>query len=395
MLQSLMQKESRLAIGLMSGTSLDGIDAALVEVNGRGADVQVKLIEYLCQDYTREEREQIKDICSIERSDVESICAMNFYLAGKFADAAKAVVRKAGLQMEEVDFISSHGQTIWHLPDGDRRAAWLVPSTLQIGDISVLAKETGRIVIGDYRPADIALGGQGAPLTPYADYILCRHERLGRIMQNIGGIGNCTVLPPNPGMKDVFAFDTGPGNMVIDQAVVRLTDGKLHYDSNGSMAAAGHVNDELLDGMLNHSYFSKQPVKTTGREMFGKFYADHWIDQMIDRGMPAADIVATFTAFTARSIAESYQAFIFPQHAIHEIIVSGGGARNRTMMKMLQELLPEQKVLTSDEIGIDSDAKEAIAFALMGCAFLDGQPNNLSAVTGARQETVMGKLALP
>jgi len=396
-LTNISGKRTKLVVGLMSGTSLDGIDAALVRVEGSGMNMKAELVAYRCDEYPAGLREKLKEMCTPGMADVQDICAMNVYLARQFAASAAAVAEDAGMRLSEVDLIASHGQTIWHLPiaEGEGESPFHVPSTLQIGDISVIAKLTGVPVVGDYRPADMALGGQGAPLTPYADYILCRHPEKGRILQNIGGIGNCTVVPANARAEQIFAFDTGPGNMAIDQAVVRLTNGALHYDKGGAMADAGKPNEMVLAEMIKHPYFAKEPMKTTGREMFGKTYADEWIDRMLADGMAPNDIVATFTAFTALTIADSYRAFIMREHAIDEVIVSGGGAKNGALMRMLQELLPETRVAASEAIGIDGDAKEALAFALMGAAFIDGEPNNLSKVTGASRATVMGKLAMP
>ncbi|MCR8843459.1 anhydro-N-acetylmuramic acid kinase [Paenibacillus sp. SC116] len=393
--QQIAGKSERLIIGLMSGTSLDGVDAALVRIYGSGTETKVEMLAFECQPYSDAEREMLKKLCSPDTSNVQHICMMNFHLAHRFAAIARSVATRAGIPWHEIDLLSSHGQTIWHAPEVDPTLPFSVPSTLQIGDLSVLAKETGKVVIGDYRTADMALQGQGAPLTPYADYMLCRHPSKGRITQNIGGIGNCTVLSAGGMPTDVIAFDTGPGNMLIDQAVIDMSAGTAYYDHNGELAASGQVNEPILSRMLAHPYFSKVPMKTTGRELFGKRYAEEWIEQMKLISCSPHDIVATFTAFTARSIAQSYRDFIFPKYSIAEIIVSGGGTRNHTLMAMLQQLLPELKVMTHEEIGINSDAKEAVAFALLANEWIDGNPNPMHHVTGASHATVMGKLALP
>lgn len=385
----------RTIIGLMSGTSLDGIDAAVVRVHGSGTETEVELLAFHCIGYDDELRERIKRLCGKEHSHVADLCTMNAYLGQRFAAAAREAAAVAGLPMEDVDLISSHGQTVWHQPEADSGEPWSVPSTLQIGDLSVIAKLTGRPVVGDYRPADMAVGGQGAPLTPYADYIFHRHDRIGRIAQNIGGIGNCTVLPAGVHADEVLAFDTGPGNMLIDQAVYRLSEGAQGYDKNGNWAAQGRVSEAWLSELLEHPYYAQKPRKTTGREMFGAEYATAWIQAGMERGLPAADIVATFTMLTVRTIASAYRDFIFPEHDIHEVIVSGGGARNETMMRWLAAELPEQRVQRSDEVGLPVDAKEAIAFAVLANEFVHGIANQLPSVTGASRSTVMGKLALP
>jgi anhydro-N-acetylmuramic acid kinase len=395
MIAPLMQKHSKLVVGLMSGTSLDGIDAAIVKIEGEGTESKVELLHFMDIPYEDELREKLKELCSEQLSDTPHVCGMNFYLGHKFADAVKQVVGYSGLALSDIDLISSHGQTIWHIPAGDPVDPFLVKSTLQIGDLSVIAKETGIITIGDYRTADMALGGQGAPLTPYADFIMFRHPDKGRIVQNIGGIGNCASLPAGARPEQVVAFDTGPGNMIIDQAAYELSGGARTFDRGGAWAAEGQVNESLLAEMLKHPYLDMKPVKTTGREMFGKQYAAEWIGRAHANSMASADILATFTAFTAHTIAKSYQDFILPQTRIEEVIVSGGGAHNRTLLGMLALLLPEQKILSSNDLGVSSDAKEAIAFAIFANNYIHGQPNNLPSATGAERPAIMGKMALP
>jgi len=394
-LKQVTEKESRLIVGLMSGTSLDGIDAALVRVTGTGLRSKAELIHFESYPFEDRIRERLKELCTIDRSDVATVCSVNFELGHRFAEAVLETVRRAGRSMEEVDLISSHGQTVWHIPEKLEERPEDVRSTLQIGDLSVIAKETGKPVVGDYRTADMAVGGQGAPLTPYADVILFQDERIGRVVQNIGGIGNCAAIPAGGRPEQVIAFDTGPGNMLIDQAVYVLSEGAATYDANGDWAARGTVDSGTLSEMMAHPYFSMKPVKTTGREMFGKPYAAEWLARMKERGLAPEDIVATFTAFTAETIARGYKDFVLPQYPIGEVIISGGGAHNRTLLSMLGERLPGIKVLTSDGLGVSSDAKEAVAFALFGNNFLFGEPNNLPAATGAASPTVMGKLAMP
>ncbi len=449
MIRLSFEGDSALAVGLMSGTSLDGVDAAVVRIEGSGLTARAKLLHAYSRPYGNALRERLKDLCVPERSRVDEICGMNALLAEVFAEAAFAAVREAGLSMSDIDFVSSHGQTVWHIPGerearrfggadrGASSAAGAEPqvssdgssdqgtdegaarsqsqmasgaadpsdpesadparfrSTLQIGDLSVLAKRLGVPVVGDFRPADMAVGGQGAPLAPYGDLILFRDERRGRLLQNIGGIGNCTALPAAAKPEDVFAFDTGPGNMVIDQTVWLLSEGTRTYDEGGKWAAAGMPDESLVDEMMEHPYFRLAPPKSTGREVFGKVYTAEFVDRARGRGLTDAEIVATASAFTARSIAAAYRQFVFPRCRIDEVIVSGGGARNETLMAMLARLLPEQRVCSSAEFGVDDDAKEAVIFALLGNDFLRGVPNNLPSATGADRPTVMGKLALP
>jgi anhydro-N-acetylmuramic acid kinase len=395
MLNHLLAKQEKLVVGLMSGTSLDGIDAAIVRIIGSGTDSKAELVSFTSLPFDNALRERLKLVCSEDRSGTPDVCGLNFYLGGQFALAVHEAVAAAGLALRDIDLIASHGQTIWHIPTTAEHDPYLMRSTLQIGDISVIAKETGIVTVGDFRTADMAVGGQGAPLVPYADFLLLRDESRGRIAQNIGGIGNCTAIPAGGCAEQVIAFDTGPGNMIIDQAVYELSEGTWTYDVDGTWAAGGAVLADELDELLRHPYFGLTPVKTTGREMFGKPYASAWIARMRGTGAAPSDIVATATAFTAHSIAGGYRDFVFPLMAVHDVIVSGGGASNRTLLRMLSELLPEQRVMTSNELGLDADAKEAIAFALMGNNFIHGEPNNLPSATGASRATVMGKLALP
>ncbi|MFK4301373.1 MULTISPECIES: anhydro-N-acetylmuramic acid kinase [unclassified Paenibacillus] len=395
MIGTLWNKTNATVVGLMSGTSLDGIDAAVVSIEGCGMDARVKLLHYYSVPYEAALRERLKSLCTVEHSSVELVCGMNVYLAERFAEAAVEAVRGAGMEMEEIDLISSHGQTVWHIPEKASHDPHLLRSTLQLGDLSVLAKRTGRYVVGDFRPADMAVGGQGAPLVPYGDLILFRHPEKGRLLQNIGGIGNCTILPPSCTPQQVFAFDTGPGNMVIDQVVHLLTDGRLSYDEDGAWASQGQSDGTLVSEMLEHPYFARKPPKSTGREIFGKDYARQFVASARQRGLDGADMVATATAFTARTIADGYRRHVFPVCRMDEVIVSGGGAHNRTLLAMLERLLPELKVLTSGALGVSDDAKEAVIFALLGNDFMHGLCNNLPSATGAERPTVMGKLAFP
>ncbi|HZG85682.1 anhydro-N-acetylmuramic acid kinase [Paenibacillus sp.] len=395
MIEAYVAKRSRLVVGLMSGTSLDGIDAAIVRIEGSGAATKAELVGFSSRPYDAALRERLKELCSVERSDVAALCGMNFYLAETFADAALAAVAEAGLAMADIDLVASHGQTVWHIPAAAPDDPFVPRSTLQIGDLSVLAKRTGALVVGDFRPADMAVGGQGAPLTPYGDYLLFRSETEGRLVQNVGGIGNCAAIPANARPEDVFAFDTGPGNMVIDQTVVSLTGGARTYDDGGAWAAEGRADDALVDELLRHPYFELPPPKTTGRELFGKAYTEAFLARARERGLADADIVATATAFTARSIAHAYRRDVFPRCAVGEVIVTGGGAHNRTLLRMLSELLPAQRVTNSQALGFNDDAKEALIFAVLGNDFMHAVANNLPSATGAARPTVMGKLALP
>lgn len=324
MLQWTNNKPYVIAVGLMSGTSLDGVDAAVVQIEGSGLEAKVKLLHYYTRPYDDALRGRIKELCDPEHSDVSKICGMNAYIGELFADTALEAVLEAGIPLDEIDFISSHGQTVWHMPESSAHDPFLVRSTLQLGDLSVIAKRTGRLTVGDFRPADMAVGGQGAPLVPYGDLILFGDQSKGRLLQNIGGIGNCTALPPGAKAEDAFAFDTGPGNMIIDQIVHTLTDGKMSYDAEGAWAALGTPDELLLAELLDHPYFGMPAPKSTGRELFGEAYTADFLNRAVARGIAAADIVATATAFTAHTIANACKEIVLPRCQIDEVIISGG-----------------------------------------------------------------------
>lgn len=382
-------------VGLMSGTSLDGVDAAIVRITGSGVESKVELLHYYNTPYDDQIRQKLKELCSHEHSSSARICSMNAYLGQLFGEVVLQAVIAADLSMDDIHLISSHGQTIWHIPEVEGHTFYSIPSTLQIGDLSMIAKHTGKMVVGDFRPADMAVGGQGAPLAPYGDFILFRHEHKGRLLQNIGGIGNCTAVPAGAASSGIIAFDTGPGNMVMDETVYVLSNGRLTYDDGGRLAAQGTADEELVAEMLSHPYFQTAPPKSTGRELFGKAYTAWFMEKARARNLSDSDIIATATAFTACSIVDSYRRYVFPVCEIQEVIVSGGGAHNAELLRMLAAMLPAQQVMTSAQLGFNDDAKEAIIFAVLGNDFMHGIPNNIPAATGARRPTVMGKLALP
>jgi anhydro-N-acetylmuramic acid kinase len=318
-------------------------------------------------------------------SGVDRICRFNFRLGELFAEAALAVIRQAGLAPRDVDLIGSAGQTIWHIPAPDG-------ATLQIGESSIIAERTGLPVIGDIRVADMAAGGHGAPLVSYFDLVVLGDGKRSRAVQNIGGIGNVTHLPAGCRPEDVRAFDTGPGNMVIDAVVQALTDGRESYDRDGMIAARGRVDDALLAQLLADDYLKMAPPKTTGRELYGRQYADRVLGDAEQRRMAPDDIVATVSALTADSIVNAYRDFILPRGAIDEVILGGGGAYNGFLRRRIAERLGVP-VKTIDEYGIDGKLKEAIAFALMASDAASGLATNVPAVTAAAGPRVLGKLA--
>ncbi|EJS70127.1 anhydro-N-acetylmuramic acid kinase AnmK [Bacillus cereus] len=376
-------------VGLMSGTSLDGIDAALVRVNNYGVRTEIDMIEFITYPFPKDVEEEIIQSLSVDTSNVQLICSLNFKLGKLFADAVKEVCKKARLPLEQLDLIGSHGQTIYHQPTQEKN--W-VPSTLQIGEPSVIAYETNTTVISNFRTMDIAAGGQGAPLVPYTEYILYRSKAKGRLLQNIGGIGNVTVLPKQASLNELYAFDTGPGNMIIDEICRQLFN--VEYDKGGNLAKQGKINEQLLSYCINHPYIMSPPPKTTGRELFGKQYVDILLSKF--DSLSNHDIVATITMFTAKSIVDNYCKFIFPQVKIDEVIIGGGGSYNKTLLNMIQSLLGESiQVYTQEELGYSSEAKEAVAFALLANETYHGNASNVPNATGAKNAVILGNISFP
>jgi anhydro-N-acetylmuramic acid kinase len=383
------EADSKLLIGLMSGTSADGIDAVVGEVGLLNGKLWARVLAHLHRPFTPAFRQQILHVCL--HGSVAEICELNFLLGERFAEAASAVIRKANLRPRQIAAIGSHGQTIHHLPNAP------TPSTLQIGEPAVIAEKTGITTVADFRVRDMAAGGQGAPLVPFADWALFTDNFRPRIVQNIGGIGNLTFLPPRTKLEEVIAFDTGPGNMVLDAVVSELSGGRESYDREGRWASRGKVSQKLLAEMMSHPFLKKHPPKTTGREEFGEPFVQQILRSARRVRLRAEDIVSTTTAFTASSIAEAYRCFVFPKlnHARLtklQIILGGGGAKNPTLRRMLEERVPHVAFLTHEDFGIANSAKEALAFAILAHETLAGRPGNVPAATGARKAVVLGKI---
>ncbi len=392
-------KETRTVVGLMSGTSADGIDAALTRISGSGDSIRASLVAFRDFPYEGSVRRAIFALFSPE-APVVDVCRMNFALGRLFAQAALELIGGRELRPAEVDLIASHGQTICHLPPGGPYEAAVGGSTLQIGEPAVIAELTGVTVAADFRPRDIAAGGQGAPLVPYADFALFRHPEKTRAVQNIGGIANVTVLPAGGGLDDVVAFDTGPGNMIIDALVTAFSQGEMRFDRDGELGALGKVDEGLLFWLMGHEFLRRQPPKSTGREEFGSKFVGELLARAEAQGVSAEDLLTTTTAFTAECIAAAYRDFVVPRYQLDEVILGGGGSYNLTLRRMLQERLPARgtaggprtPIFLHEDFGLRGDAKEALAFAILGNETVLGQPANLPQVTGASRAVILGKI---
>jgi len=392
----------------MSGTSADGIDACLVEISGNDIHTKINVLAFETYPYDEFTRTAILDTCNPETGTVDKVCQLNFHLGKLFANAAKSIANKAQIAIQDIDLVGSHGQTIYHLPNqatikktearsnNFKGETWDLPhirSTLQIGEPSVIAQETGVTTVADFRPRDMAAGGQGAPLVPYVDFLLFRDKEKGRSLQNIGGIANVTILPKNCGINDVIAFDTGPGNMIIDRITELVTNNTQHFDEGGKLAERGKIHDSLLAALLAHPYLSKPPPKTTGREEFGISFADNLYKDATHSGIKDLDILATVTTFTARTIADSYKQWILPKHHLSEVILSGGGSHNDTLIKFLRQYLePTIQIHSINKFSISPNTKEALAFAILANETISYNPNNIPSATGAREAVIMGKI---
>ncbi len=383
-LEAIRKKTTRYAIGLMSGTSCDGIDAALVRIKGTGPSLIIKLEHFVSTPYSQALRNRLLGT----RFDTQALAQLNVELGEEFAKAAGAIVTIAQEKLLEVDFIASHGHTIAHVPPRSAKGG----GTLQIGEAAVIAERTGLPVVSNFRPRDMAAGGQGAPLVPYADWVLFKREDRTVACLNIGGIANLTVVPWE--FENILAFDTGPGNMIIDDAARLLTRGTLQMDQDGEAAGRGVVVDEFLDYLLDHPYFNLVPPKSTGREEFGaEVYLRDALTSRRDQSFD--DLMATVTSTVAYSIVRAFNRFVKPRYDVSRIIVSGGGANNPTLMERLRQGFGDLVVRTSDDYGIPGDAREAIAFAILGNETICGTPSNVPQATGAHKQVVLGNITPP
>jgi len=377
-------------IGLMSGTSLDGIDAALVNISQAENGLNIELVDFLNIDYKKEFRQKILKTTALDKSNIKDVAHLNIDLAEKFSEAVFSLLKKSNLTPADVDLVASHGQTIYHNVE-DKEGI----STLQVGSASFIAERTGITTVYNFRMRDLAAGGEGAPLVPYTDYLIYNSENKNRILQNIGGIANYSYLPANGELNDVVGSDNGPGNMIIDNAVETLTNGKMDFDKDGKMAGKGEVSQKLLTEMMNHPFIKKTPPKSTGRADFGKRYTEKIVKKGKKMNLSKNDIITTITSFTALAIIDSYQKYLPTD--IDEIIIGGGGSYNPYLLNKIKEYKNEKlrkdiKVLKQEDLGYSSEAKEAVAFAVLGYQTMKGKSNNVPGATGAQSEVILGEI---
>lgn len=374
----------------MSGTSVDGIDVALVEIRGRGFKQTVKPCALHSFPYEPAVREAIFSVTNTE-AHIGRLSQVHFLLGRVYGQAVRDACEQSGIALKELKLIGSHGQTVYHQPVESEIGGHLVKSTLQIGEPALIAELTGVPVVADFRPADMAAGGEGAPLVPYVDYLLFRDRGLGRVVLNIGGIANVTAIPPAGDPDQVIAFDTGPGNMIMDALAQHFSGGASNFDDGGRLASDGTADRDLLDRLSRDDYFQQPPPKSTGRERFGEVF----LAAFLDASLEPADAMATATAFTAETIAAALDRFVAPTMGIDEVIASGGGVKNPELMGRLRKMLSPALLRTSTDHGIDSEAKEAIAFAILAHETFHMRPANLPSATGARHPCLLGKICHP
>lgn len=382
---------------------MDGIDAALVRITGPAGQPRVRLLAFLDHPYPPAIRQRLMNVAAGHSTTAAEISELNFILGDLFREAALKVCRRGGVRLKRISAIGSHGQTVFHeggsglLPQKSKRGkvrpgAQGRASTLQIAEPAVIAAMTGAPIVANFRTADIAEGGQGAPLVPLVDYLLLRDSYHGTVALNVGGIANVTVIPARARPQDVRGFDTGPGNMVMDALARHATDGRNSFDPGGRLASKGEILQPLLDDVMRLPYFRQKPPKSAGREQFGADFVQRYF--LRRRGARPVDLLRTATELTALTVSNALRRFVFPTARIDRLIVSGGGARNGFLLERLKAHLPRILVHVSDEFGLPVDAKEAIAFAVLADRTMHGLPGNLPSVTGARKAVILGTITM-
>ena len=379
-----------LVAGIMSGTSVDAIDVAFVEISGGGRGIDVEVVGFQEIPFPEGVRKEVLEACD-GMASAARISQLNILLGDLFAKALRRAGELTGVSLKNLELVGSHGQTIHHQAEPTDLCGFPVASSLQIGEPACIARDTGVPVVADFRTADIASGGQGAPLVPYVDFLLFRHATVNRVALNIGGIANLTALPAGSDPAAVLAFDTGPGNMVIDRLVEEITGGREHFDRNGRMAMQGEADEGVLAELLSDPYYERPAPKSTGREQFGSVFAQRFLAS----GLSRESRVATATQLTVRTILMGVERLVLPRMPVDELIVSGGGWHNPAIMQPLRESLPSTRVTSTDEFGIAGDAKEAVAFAVLAYETVNGRPGNLTSATGASRHVILGSITPP
>src|SRR6266478_2835842 len=388
-----MTRKSSFVLGLMSGTSADAIDVALARISGAPPRLDAKLLNHTSIRFPPQLRKEILRVAEQQPISAGQLSQLNFRLGETFAEAALTACRRFRISTKKIALIGSHGQTIFHQ---GRPVSYLgrpTRSTLQIGEPAVIAARTGITTIADFRPADIAEGGQGAPLVPYADYLLYRHEKLGRVSLNLGGIANITVIPAAARPAQILAFDTGPANMLIDALIAHFTHNRRRYDKDAHLAQQGRATRALLDELLRDPYLKLAPPKSTGREYYGRSYVETLLRLGRRHKAKPNDLIRAVTIFTSLSVVDALNRFVLPKTKIHQLIVSGGGSHNPLIMGQISAALPGVQILPSSHLGVPEDAKEAFAFALLAYETFHRRPSNLPSATGARGPAILGRVS--
>jgi anhydro-N-acetylmuramic acid kinase len=393
MIQKLLRKKKRLVVGLMSGTSADGIDACCVEINNTKKDLKVKSLGCRTYKFPHGVQQKILKFSDPSYQNLDEVLRLNMALGEYFAQAVFSVVKAFGYKMSKIDLIGSHGQTVRHLPEWKKRLGRKVRATLQIGEPSVIVSKTKVITVGDFRTSDIASGGEGAPLTPYVHFLVFGDKRISRMVVNIGGIANVTVLPKSGKAEDIFAFDSGPGNMIIDNLTRKIY--KKNFDKDGKIALSGKVDSDLLNKLKKNEYFRKRPPKSCGRENFGEEFVDKILTWGRKLKLKPQDIITTLSDFTVWSIFDAYEKFVKPKVKLNQVLLSGGGVHNKYFLKRLKLLFHPIEVISIQNLGIDPDFLEAICFAILANQTIEGKPVSFEKTTGARKPGVLGKICLP
>ncbi len=377
----------------MSGTSADGIDACLVKIDDTKTKLKVKTLGCKTYKFPQELHKKIIQISDPSYQNLDEVLRLNMVLGEYFAHAVFSATKAFGYKIEEIDLIGSHGQTVRHLPDRERRFGKKIRATLQIGEPSVIASKTGKVTVGDFRSGDLARGGQGAPLTPYTHYLLFGDKRISRMVINIGGIANVTVLPKRGKETDIFAFDTGPGNMIVD-SLTRKIHGK-RFDNGGKIASSGKVNSDLLNRLKREKYFGKKPPKSCGRENFGEEFISKTLIWAKRLRIKWEDVIATASELTVWSIFDAYEKSVKPKNKLNQVLLSGGGVHNKYFLKRLKLLFDPIEVKSVQELGVDPDFLEAISFAILANQTIQERPASFKRTTGAKRPGILGKICLP